>query len=574
MKNSFLIIMSFLLLIIMTSYGEMEMETKADLVLMKGVITTMEDSLALAEAVAVKDGKIIAVGSNLEIENYINELTTIIDLEGNFVMPGFIESHAHFLGLGESLINLDLRNASNWNEVVSLVKEAVENSEPGEWIIGRGWHQEKFIPKPQPEVNGYPIHDELSKVSPKNPVMLSHASGHAVFANYKAMQIAGINNKTNNPAGGTIIKDKNGNPIGVFEENAESLIRDYYDEYLKKRTQEQIQSDYEKKIQLAGEECLKKGITSFHDAGETFEVIDVIKSAAEKQMLPVRLNVMVGDSYENMLNKLENYRLVGYADSFLTVRSIKQYIDGALGSRGAWLIEPYNDLPAHIGSNVTSLDDLMKIAKLAIEKNFQMRTHAIGDRGNREALNIYEKIFNEYPHKNNLRWSIEHAQHLSPQDIPRFAKLGVIAAMQPVHCTSDALFVPKRLGDERSEEGAYVWRKLIDSGAVICSGTDSPVEDVDPIKNIYSAVTRKLSDGTVFFENQKMSRLEVLKSYTINGAYCAFEEKIKGTITPGKLADFVVLSKNLLNCEEDDILDTKVLYTIINGKIVTNQNKQ
>jgi predicted amidohydrolase YtcJ len=571
MKNiKSIIIFSFFfcLVILFQSCGDKEVKNPADLVLINGVIATVDDMNQTAEAVAIKEGKILAVGSKSEIENYIGKTTQVVDLKGKFVMPGFNESHAHFLGLGNSKIILDLHGAKNWDEVIAIVAKAAENSKPGEWIIGRGWHQEKFNPKPNPNVNGYPVHNELSKASPNNPVMLTHASGHAVFANAKAMQIAGINRNTENPVGGTIEKDSLGNPIGVFEENAENLIRNFYNDYLAKRTQQQIRSDYVRQIQLASEECLKKGITSFTDAGETFEIIDLMKELADSNKIFVRLNVMVGEPLSNLRDKLKNYLMIGYGNNFLTVRSIKQYIDGALGSRGAWLLEPYSDLPDNTGSNVTQPEELKKISELAIDNGFQLRIHAIGDRGNREVLNIYEEVFKNHPKNNDLRWCVEHAQHLSSQDIPRFAKLGVIAAMQGIHCTSDASFVPIRLGDVRAEEGAYVWKKLINSGATICNGTDAPVEDVDPVKCFYSSVTRKSADGKVFYGDQKMSRLEALKSYTINGAYASFEENLKGSIKAGKFADLVVLSNDLLKCSDDEIKNTKVLYTIVNGKIL------
>lgn len=558
----------FIVLIIIQSCGEKIMQNPADLILTNGVITTLDDASSTAEAIALKDGKIFAVGSSEEIKNYQGDSTEVIDLNGKFVYPGFNDSHAHFIGIGNSKQVLDLRGANNWDEVITIVAKAVDHAKPGDWIIGRGWHQEKFRQKPNPSVNGYPVHNQLSTASPNNPVLLTHASGHAVFANAKAMQIGGINRDTPNPGGGTIVRDSLGNAIGVFEENAENIIRKGYEEFLAERTQEQIVANYEEQVKLASEDCLKKGITSCADAGETFDVIDILRKLADEKKLGVRLNVMIGDSLANLKTKLKDYLLVGYADNFLTVRSIKQYIDGALGSRGAWLLEPYSDLPENVGSNVTPIDELKAVAELAITKGFQMRIHAIGDRGNREVLNIYEEEFRKNPEKKDLRWCIEHAQHLSLEDIPRFAKLGVIAAMQSVHCTSDATFVPVRLGDQRSEEGAYVWKKLIQSGATICNGTDAPVEDVDPIKCFYSAVTRKGADGNVFYGDQKMSRMEALKSYTINGAFATFEENIKGSVKAGKLADLVVLSNDLLNCSDEDIQKTKVLYTIVGGKIL------
>ncbi|MDP2035739.1 MAG: amidohydrolase [Ignavibacteria bacterium] len=548
--------------------GDNRMKESADLVLRNGNIATVDTQNSIAQAVAVREGKIIFIGSEKDVENYIGSSTKVIDLNGKFVMPGFNDSHAHFLGLGESLVNLDLRSAKNWNEVVTIVAKAVKQHKPGEWIIGRGWHQEKFSPAPNPSVNGYPIHNELSKISPENPVMLSHASGHAVFANAKAMQLAGVTSSTVNPSGGTIVRDKLGNAIGVFEENGENLIRKVYDEYLAKRSPLEIEDHYRKIAKLAADDCLKKGITSCADAGQPFEVIDVYKNLAFEELLPVRINVMVQDTYEKMSEKLPLYKLEGYEKGFLTVRSIKQYIDGALGSRGAWLLEPYSDLPNHSGSNVTPIQELKNIAELAIANDYQMRIHAIGDRGNREVLNIYEETLKQYSAKTGLRWAIEHAQHLSAQDIPRFAQLGVIAAIQSVHCTSDMGFVPERLGNKRAEEGAYVWRKLIHSEALICNGTDAPVEDINPIQCFYSAVTRKNEEGKTFYPDQKMIRLEALKSYTINGAYASFEEDVKGTIEKGKYADLVVLSNDLLKCSDEEIKNTKVLYTIVNGKVL------
>lgn len=545
------------------------MKDEADLVLLNGIVATLDDENPTAEAIAIKDGKILFAGTGSEAENYITDETKVIDLNGKFVMPGFIESHAHFIGLGKSKQILDLRQAKNWDEVIAMTAKACESARPGEWILGRGWHQEKFDPAPMNNVNGYPLHYELSKASPNNPVMLSHASGHAIFANAKAMQIAGITKETPDPSGGTIVRDPFGNAIGVFEENAENLIRKHYDNYFNSRSREEIKADYIKQMQIAADECLQKGITTFHDAGETFEIIDIMKSVADSNKFSVRLYVMIDDSLQNIKTKLAGYKFIDVGDNHFTVRSVKKYIDGALGSRGAWMLEPYSDLPEHSGSNVTPISELKEIYSLALQNGFQFCTHAIGDRGNREVLNLYEEILNG---KKNLRWRIEHAQHLTEQDIPRFAKLEVVAAMQGIHCTSDALFVPERIGNIRAEEGAYVWRKLIDSGAIICNGTDSPVEDVDPIKCFYSSVTRKSADGSSFYPDQKMTRIEALKSYTVNGAYAAFEENMKGTIAPGKFADIVVLSNDLLNCSDEEILSTKVLYTIVGGKVEYKSN--
>jgi hypothetical protein len=293
-----------------------------------------------------------------------------------------------------------------------------------------------------------------------------------------------------------------------------------------------------------------------------------MKQLSNFEKLPIRLNVMVIDSFAAMKEKLKDYLMIGYGNNHLTVRSIKQYMDGALGPRGAWLLKPYNDFPQSDGMNVTLIPQLQKVCNLAVENDFQMCIHAIGDRANREVLNMYQKVFSEHPDRKDMRWRIEHAQLLSKEDIPRFGQLHVIAAMQGIHCTSDASFVPARIGMQRAKEGAYVWRKLINSGATICNGTDAPVEDVNPVKCFYALVTRKTSGGIEFFTDQKMTRMEALKSYTISGAYASFEENIKGSIKTGKLADFVVLSDDLLKCPEDEIQNTTVLFTIIGGKIL------
>lgn len=549
------------------------MDEQADLVLINGNVVTMDDSKMYAEAVAIKENKILFVGSNDEIENLIGDSTEVIDLNGKFVIPGFIESHAHLIGLGESLINIDLRNAKSWDEIVTKISYAAKNVKPGEWIIGRGWHQEKFQNVPQPNVNGYPVHNKLSKATPNNPVLLYHASGHAILANAKAMELAGVNKNTKNPDGGTIVRDNDGNPIGIFEENAENLITKIYEEHINKRSEKEIYLDYEKKIKLAADECIKNGITSFHDAGESFEIINLLKQLVDSSKIPVRLYVMINEPVQKLKSsRLQNYRIISYGDNHLTVRSIKMYVDGALGSRGAWLLEPYSDLKNHYGSNVTPVKDLEEICELAINNGFQICIHAIGDRGNHEVLNLYEKIFKKYPDKKNLRWRIEHAQHLSNEDVKKFSQLGVIAAMQGIHCTSDATFVIERLGEKRAKEGAYVWRKLINNGTIICNGTDAPVEEINPIKNFYASVTRKTNDGNYFYPEQKMTRLEALKSYTINGAIASFQENLLGTITKGKYADIVVLSNDLLNCADDEILSTRILYTIIDGKVYYKTN--
>jgi len=309
-------------------------------------------------------------------------------------------------------------------------------------------------------------------------------------------------------------------------------------------------------------------VTSFHDAGSSFADIDLMKTLVDEGRIGVRLWVMVREGNEREAQKLADYRMIDYGNGHLTVRAIKRSIDGALGPRGAWLLEPYADKPDSTGLNTTSVESIRETAKLAMQHGFQLCVHAIGDRANRETLNIFEEAFKANPDKKNLRWRIEHAQHLHGTDIPRFGQLGVIASMEGVHCTSDAPYVLARLGPARAEEGAYVWQKLLKSGAVVTNGTDAPVEDVDPIASYYATVSRKLKDGTVFYPDQRMSRMEALKSYTISGAYAAFEEESRGSLRPGKYADMVVLSKDILTIPEDEIPTAEVTHTIVGGKVM------
>lgn len=537
------------------------------MVLLNGNVVTMDQARPNAQAIAIKADRILAVGSNDAIRNYVGVSTQIVDLEGSFTMPGFIEGHAHFVGLGQSMMMLNLSQAKTWDDVVKQVEEAAKVTPAGEWIIGRGWHQSKWDEAPQPNVDGYPTDDAISKVSPNHPVLLTHASGHMSFANGYAMQLAGVNNDTSNPNGGEILKDSTGKPTGVFRETAMGLISRVRARDAAAESEESKLEYAVKAIELASEECLRNGITSFQDAGSTFSTIDTLRFAADENRLGVRLWVMVRDSNERMSLLLPRYKMIGYGNDFLTVRALKRSIDGALGPHGAWLLSPYSDMPTSTGLNTATIPSVTQTAQLAIQFDYQMCVHAIGDRANREVLDIYEKLFEETPSLIPRRWRIEHAQHLDPADIPRFAELNVIASMQGVHCTSDAIFVPTRLGMKRSKEGAYVWQSLLKAGAIVTNGTDAPVESVDPIASFYATVTRQLADGVTFFPEEALTREQALRSYTIDCAYSAFEETQKGSLVPGKFADIVVLSKDLMNCPDEEIKDTNVLYTIVGGKI-------
>jgi len=565
-RYGYLILIFAVLIILFTVNRRIRQpEETADLILINGRIVTVDAHVPAASWIAVRAGRIAALGTDPEgFRRLVGDGTKTIDLGGALAIPGLIESHGHFTGLGQSKINLDLTKARSWEEIVALVGEAARSAKPGEWILGRGWHQDKWDRAPEPNVDGLPFHDALSRVTPDNPVLLTHASGHSSLANAKAMALSQITDGTPNPDGGEIIRDPKGRAIGAFLENAQGLVR-----YRAARSSPEDEAALTRRlVELASSECLAHGVTSFHDAGAGLRTVDVYKKMAEEGALPVRLYVMLSAGTQALAERGAAYRMIGAADDHLTVRTIKRLIDGALGAHGAWLLEPYADLPASTGLNTESIEEMRATAKFAIENGWQVATHAIGDRGNRETLDIYEEAFRAHPDEKDVRWRIEHAQHLDPADIPRFARLGVIPAMQAVHCTSDAPWVFKRLGEKRAGDGAYVWRKLMDAGSIIANGTDVPVEAIDPMANFYAAVTRKLKDGTAFFPDQRMSREEALRSYTWNGAYAGFEEGLKGSLTPGKLADITVLSRDIMTCPEDEIPGTEVLYTIVGGKVL------
>ena len=540
----------------------------ATLVLHHGRIATVDDAKPEAQALAARGDALVAVGTDAEIAPYIGPRTRVIDLQGRRAVPGFIDAHGHFTGVGDARIVLNLTRVKNWDEIVAMVKEAAGKARPGEWIRGRGWHQEKWDRPPAPAVEGFPTHESLSAASPNNPVVLEHASGHASFANAKAIELAGVTRATPSPAGGDILKDARGEPTGLFRETADRLLDAAYARARQGMKPEEREAEVRRQIQLADEESVAKGITSFQDAGSSFETIDVFKKVAAEGKLGLRLWVMIRDSNERMTQRLAAYRLVDGYQKHLTVRAIKHTLDGALGSRGAWLLEPYSDLPTSTGLETTPLATVEATARLAMQHGYQLCVHAIGDRANRETLNLFEAAFKANPEKKDVRWRVEHAQHLNPADIPRFGRLGVVASMQGIHCTSDAVFVPARLGAKRSEEGAYVWQKLMKSGAVIANGTDAPVEDVDPIANFYATVTRRLADGSTFYPDQRMSRPEALRSYTRNAAYAAFEEGEKGSLAVGKLADVTVLSKDIMTVPEDEIRSARVDFTIVGGQVL------
>ena len=541
----------------------------ADLVLRNGRIITMDNRWPQVSALAVKGDRISAIGSDRDMLRYTGMETQVIDLKGMLTIPGFIEGHGHFYSLGASLMELELRNAENWDAIIALVAAEVKNKKPGTWIVGRGWHQNKWTTKPQPNVGGLPIHHKLSAVSPQNPVFLSHTSGHGVFVNQAAMLASGVSEKSVNPPGGEIVRDENGEPIGMLRENAAQPVRDALKAYQTKRTIQEVKAAMLQQVKLAAQNAIENGITSFQDMGSTWEELDHLKVMAAEGSLPIRLYMAVQEPAVEMEEKLADYRLVGYGNNFLTIRCIgEKVLDGALGTHGGWLLESYTDLPRSFGLNVTPVPEIRHSAELAIKHDYQLAIQGIGDRAARELFNIYEEQFTIHPEKKDLRWRIEHAQVTHPDDLLRYAALGVIPGIQGIFACSDGPWVVDRLGVERTKERGYLFRSMAESGALIMNGTDPPVEEISPIASFHCSITRELSDGSIFQPEQRLTREQALQSYTINNAFAAFEEDLKGSITPGKLADITVLSKDIMTVPEDEILDTEIVYTILGGEVV------
>lgn len=544
----------------------------ADLVLKNGTIVTLDDAHGEVEALAVRGDTIVAVGSASDIEEFVGPETQVIDLEGRTAVPGFIEGHGHFMGMGEAQMKLDLLGTTSWDQIVSMVDSAAAGTEAGAWVEGRGWHQEKWTSAPGRTVDGFPTNAQLNDVAPETPVYLTHASGHAAIANDAALQVAGIGPETQDPEGGKIVRDEEGRATGVLVETAEGLVQKAIEKSRAGMGSEEQQARQRKKVRLAAAEALANGVTSFHDQGASFETIDLYRTMAENGDLGIRMYAMVSQSEvtPDTRDRLASIRTVGAANGHLTVRSVGEITaDGALGSRSAWMLEPYDDAPNDTGLNVTDVERIREIAEIAMEEEYQVAVHAIGDRANRETLDLFASLFDENGvNGDSLRWRIEHAQHLHPDDIPRFGDRGVIASMQAIHACSDAPYNYERLGAERVEQGAYLWKTLWESGAVVGNGTDVPVEDIDPLASFHCTVTREVpGSDTAFTEEETLSRRQALASYTVNNAYAAFEEDEKGTLTPGKLADVAVLSKNILEVSADQIRETQVDYTIVGGDV-------
>ena len=529
--------------------------SKADLVVVNGTVYTVDDAHPRASAFAVRNGRIVFVGSDREARMLAGPRTQVVDARGRTVIPGMVDAHAHLLGLGNSLRNVALAGSRTYAEVIAKVVERSKSAKAGEWIIGRGWDQNLW-PEKQ-----FPTHEALTRAVPDNPVVLTRIDGHALLANAMAMRAAGVSAATRDPDGGRIERNPDGSPAGVFVDNAQSLVSSAIPAATQAQTREAILA--------AIAEANKWGLVGIHDAGASRRTIDIYELLAREGRYNLRNYVMVSGDSANVRHYLGVGPRSALYDGRVWVRSFKLYSDGALGSRGAALLAPYSDDNGNTGLLVTPPAELQRITTAALRRGFQVAVHAIGDRGNRIVLDSYDAALKTVPTPDH-RLRIEHAQVISPSDIPRFAVLGVIASMQASHQTSDMRWAEARVGPERIR-GAYAWRSLLNSGVVIPNGSDFPVEEVNPLISFHSAVSRQ--DETNWpaggwYPDQVMTRAEALQAMTIWPAYAAFQEKTMGSITPGKYADFVILDRDIMRVPADQILQARVVSTWLGGRKV------
>ncbi|MDZ7292157.1 MAG: amidohydrolase [candidate division KSB1 bacterium] len=538
--------------------------TVADVVLTNGVIHTVDENRPLAQALGIVGDRLVFVGRNEEARKWIDATTQVIDLNGKTVVPGFIDSHYHFQGVGRRAYDLNLDGCTSLEEFLVRLKNWAANRQPGEWITGRGWMEEDW------PVKQFPTREKLDRVMSDLPVYLNRADGHMAVVNSKALELAGITATTPNPPGGEILKDAQGQPNGLLVDNAMNLVS----RHIPSRSPE-MQERFALK---ANEIALAYGLTTIHDAGSSWETVELWKRLYSEGRMHVRIYEFIRGPGEEADRLLQTGPQIGLFDHHLTIRGIKIVIDGALGSRGAALLENYSDADTR-GLFLHSDEEIYPLLRAATEKGLQVAIHAIGDAANRKVLDLYERADNEVPAAqrkiSDPRFRIEHAQIVDPVDIPRFKKLGVIPSMQPSHAIGDLHFSPRRLGMKRLT-GAYAWRTFLDQGCYIAGGSDAPVEEGNPMIEFYAAVTRH--DTTGFFAEGwhpelRMTREEALKALTIWGAYAAFEEDLKGSLTPGKLADLVVVDRDLMTAPESELFRTKVLVTMVGGTVVF-QNEQ
>lgn len=527
----------------------------ADLVLRGGKIATVDKDFSIKEAVAVRGDKIVFVGSNKEVASYIGSKTEVIELDGKLVLPGLIDAHAHLASYGAALENLDLTGTTSYQQIVDIVATKVKTVNPGEWIQGRGWDQNDW------DVKEFPTHDDLSRVSPDNPVFLTRVCGHAVIVNEKAMEIAGLSASSQEPPGGKIFRKANGEPTGVLIDEAEYSVKSKIPKMSGRKLKEIIEN--------ASKSCLSVGLTGMHDAWIPVSQIKVYKELIDEGRLGIRIYAMLADpDTGEITGYLQRHKIENYGNNFLKIRSVKLFTDGALGSRGAAFFEPYEDDPENTGLLMTTSEHIYEVAKAALAVGMGVNTHCIGIRGNHMCLAAYEKALKENPKKDH-RFRIEHAQIVRDEEIKKFASLNIIPSMQPIHCTSDMPFVEDRIGRKRAE-GAYAWRSFIDAGLIIPCGSDFPVESNNPMLGIYAAITRQDTKGLPeggWFPEQRMTIEEAIKGFTIWAAYAAFQEDILGSVEVDKLADFTILDKDILEIEPREIITAKPVYTIVGGKI-------
>ncbi|MFB0516413.1 MAG: amidohydrolase [Candidatus Neomarinimicrobiota bacterium] len=527
----------------------------ADVILSGGTILTMDKYLAPSRALAVVDGRILAVGSEDEILPLATRRTKRIDLRGAVVMPGLTDSHFHLWSFSRSLVELQLVGTTSADEIAKLVAAKARDLPPGTWIKGRGWDQNDW------EVPAFPTCEPLDKAAPDHPVILARIDGHAIWTNSRALALAGITSSTSAPEGGAIIRNEKGRPTGVFLDKAMDLVR----QVLPQPTRDDIR----RWLLAAVQRCNQVGLTEIHDPGVDNTTLEVIRELVDEELFTLRYYGMLdGDSLSLLDTYFSQGTLINYGGR-MTVRAVKFFADGALGSRGAALFDDYSDDPGNRGLIVTPPDVLEALVRRTFQAGFQPCTHAIGDRANRLVLDIYEQAMAQFEGR-ELRPRIEHAQVLAQSDIRRFACLGVIPAMQPSHATSDMYWAENRLGPDRVNH-AYAWRQLLNSGSIIAGGSDCPVEREEPLLQLYAARTRQDTSGWPekgWLPGEKMGGLEALKSLTSWAAYAAFEDSIRSKILPGYDADLTVLSLNPVNCDPRALLNAKVLMTIVGGQVV------
>jgi predicted amidohydrolase YtcJ len=519
----------------------------ADLAVVNARVYTADAARPVADAIAVRAGRIVAVGR--DVSAYIGPGTRRIDARGATIIPGFIDSHGHMAGLGASMEVLDLRNVPSIEGVAGLVRQEAARRKAGEWILGRGWDQTLWG-------GGFPTEEPLSAAAPDHPVYLMRVDGHAAWVNRKALEIAGVTASTPEPPGGKILRGASGRPAGILIDRAEDLAS----RKIPTPPAEQLRQ----RLERAALACSRSGITTVHDAGVGAEEIAAYRILLQERKLPVRVYAMIGGTGPLWDEFQKRGPEVGER---LTIRSIKLVADGALGSRGAALLAPYSNDAGNSGLLILSRAEIERVARQALAHGFQVNTHAIGDRANRTALEAYGAVLGK---KNDRRFRIEHAQVVAPEDFELFARYSVIAAVQATHATSDMRWAETRLGPERVK-GAYAWRRFLSLGVPVANGSDFPVEEPNPLRGFYAAITRQDESGNPssgWFPEQRMSRQEALRSWTVGGAYAAFEEQTKGSLTPGKLADFVMLSDDIMIAAPREILKTRVLMTVVGGEVV------